>query len=173
MTRGRKWQIGCGLPVLVFAILAVVLPEQRNAVLTFFKVYREQAAATTKHDYSGTSIDNLRHLQTALLLYNDSEGQFPDSKAWMDAIENRIVTDDLNKGEAEKKLIRPDLLGQSGQFGYAMNDVCSGKYKGDVKEPNRTPLLFESTEAGRNAHGDPDKIRHGIAITVDGTLLRP
>jgi hypothetical protein len=172
MNRRRKWMIGCASPILVIVILLIIFPAQRRALLTGLHILQWQAESSKQHDYSGTSIDNLRRMQTAMLLYNDSEEHFPEAAGWMDAIDLRLQTADLKKGEAEKKLVRPDLLGQADQFGYAMNDACSAKYKGDIKDPNRTPLIFESTETGRNAHGDPAKIRNGIAITIDGTLLR-
>ena len=124
-----------------------------------------------QHAYSATSEQNLKALYVALGLYHESEGQYPDSTHWMDAIENRINTYDLAKGEAEKKLIRPDLLGQDGKFGYAMNDAASGKYKDDIKDP-KTPQIFESKDVSRTAHGDPAKVRQGLAIAVDGTILK-
>src|SRR5436309_1729398 len=107
MGRGRKWAIGCLTPIVIIGALAVILPDQRNAILNIGGAWWSQQSVSAKHDYSGTSIDNLRRMQTALLLYNDSEGQFPDSSGWMDAIGNRLETADLNKGEAKKKLIRP------------------------------------------------------------------
>lgn len=172
MSKGRKWAIGCITPIVIVGVLAVAFPEQRKAVLTAIKIYQEQAADSKTHDYSGNSIENLRRMRTAMLLYSDSEDHFPEGNGWMDAIDTRLQTADLNKGEAEKKLVRPDLLGQSGLYGYAMNDACAGKFKGDIKDPNLTPLIFESSETGKNAHGDPAKIRKGIAITVDGTIIR-
>ena len=125
------------------------------------------------HAYEGTSIDNLKFMRTALLGYEESEGLFPDSSGWVEAIQNRLNTDDLKKGEAAKKLVFPEYVGQAGKFGYAFNDALSNKYHGDVKDP-KTPLIFESTTTERNAHGDPVKLRKpgGLAISVDGTVLK-
>lgn len=122
--------------------------------------------------YEGDSKDNLRMLRTALLGYEESEGIFPEGAGWMDAIQNRLKTDDLKKGEGAKKLIRPDLLGQEGKFGYALNDKLSGQYHGDIKDP-KTPMIFESEPTERNAHGDPGKLgrKGGLVITVDGTIM--
>jgi hypothetical protein len=126
-----------------------------------------------KRKYEGTSMDNLRYMQTALLGYHDSEGQFPVAAGWMDAIHNRLNTDDLKKGEEAKKLVYPGYVGQDGKYGYAFNDALSGKYKGDIKDP-KTPLVFESTDTEKNAHGDPAKLRRpgGLAISVDGQILK-
>ena len=123
------------------------------------------------HAYAGDSKDNLRMIRTALLGYEESEGFFPEGPGWMDAIQNRLKTDDLKKGEGAKKLIRPDLLGQDGKFGYAYNDQIGGKYHDDIKDP-KTPMVFESDGTERNAHGDPAKAarKGGLVITVDGTI---
>lgn len=123
--------------------------------------------------YEGTSIDNLRAMRTALLGFEDSEGQFPAASGWMDAIKNRLRTDDLRKGEESKKLVYPGYLGQEGKFGYALNDAVSGKYHADLKDP-KTILVFESTSTERSAHGEPAKVRRpgGIAIAIDGEIIR-
>lgn len=123
--------------------------------------------------YEGTSTDNLKAMRTALLGYEASEGQFPIAGGWMDAIENRLDSDVLKKGEAKKKLIYPAYLGQAGKYGYAFNSNLSGKYRGDIKDP-KTPLVFESTSTGRNAAGDPAKLRKpgGLMIALDGAVLK-
>jgi len=134
------------------------------------KGFFSQGAA--KKQYEGTSIDNLKYMRTALLGYEDSEGQFPIAGGWMDAIKNRLNTDDLKKGESFKKLVYPEYEGQDGKYGYAFNDAISGKYHGDVKDP-KTPMVFESTATELNAHGDPAKLRRhgGLAITMNGEIL--
>ena len=127
--------------------------------------------------YTGTTIDDLKAIRTALMLYHESEGQFPASDHWMEAIQQRIRTDDMSGKEAAKKLIDPVFSGQPGKYGFAMNDATSGKYKGDIKDP-KTPLVFESQDPSRNAHGDPIKLAPvpahaggNLAIAVDGTIL--
>jgi len=168
----KKRRKGCWIAFGIFAVILIGLGAFYGPVLMM--AYRHGFLDRTPNDekYSATSQENLKALYKALSLYHDSEGQFPTSSGWMDAIENRIDTYNLAKGEAEKKMIRPDLLGQDGKFGYAMNDAVSGKYKDDIKD-KKTPLIFESTDTGRNAHGDPAKIRHGYAISVDGTIIKP
>lgn len=172
MSKGRKWLIGCSIPIALVGIGAIVLPDQRNTILAALHLWRDGAFSHETHDYVGTSTENLRRIRTALMLYHDSEGQFPDASGWMNAAIDRLQTADLNKGEGLKKLVRPDLLGQDGAYGYAFNDACSRKYKDDVKDP-KTPLVFESTDKAFDAHGDPAKLRKGLAITIDGTILAP
>jgi hypothetical protein len=130
-------------------------------------------------EYSGTSMENLKALHTAMMLYHDSEGQFPDSSGWMDAIADRIKAGDMTQEEANKKLHDPTLGEKPGIFGYAMNDAASKKYKDDVKDPAKTPLLYTGKGTGRNAHGDPAKDaanppRPGgnLGVSVEGNALK-
>lgn len=123
-----------------------------------------------KRTYSATNEANLKAIYTAMMLYHDSEEKFPEGNGWMDAIQNRLMVNDMTPDEAKKKLVRPDLAGQAGQFGYAINAKAAGKYKDDAG-PKSTVLVFESREKGRNAVGDPEKDRDGMAITIDGKLL--
>ena len=171
MNRRRKGLVGCLGGLILFVILLLVTPQGRF-IIDALNYFRPWEKAQT-HKYDGTSRENLKALTIALGHYHDSEGQFPDAKGWMDSVEKYLDTADLKKGESEKKLIRPDLLGQSGKFGYAMNDAASGKYKDDIKD-KKTVILFESTETTRNAHGDPKKIgvHGGQGIALDGTIVK-
>lgn len=130
---------------------------------------------TEKRKYNATTEANLKAIYTALMMYHDSEGAFPRAEGWMDAIQGRIVTSDMEGSEAQKKLISPALQGQPGQFGYAMNDKASGKYKDDL-DP-KMPLVFDSSDTAKNAHGDPKALapnppraEKNVAIAVDGTV---
>lgn len=142
-------------------------------LLDFLKVFGiEGLQKPEKHAYSATSEQNLKALYQGMLLYHESEGQFPEASGWMDAIRPRLLSNDLAKGEADKKLIRPDLAGSPDTYGYAMNDLASAKYKDDIKDPAKTPLLYETKQTSRNAKGDGKEDRIGMAIAVDGTILR-
>jgi hypothetical protein len=124
-----------------------------------------------KRTYTGDSEANLKAIQTALLLYHESEGQFPSSLGWMDAIENRLATGDMEGKESRKKLVRPDLLDQEGRYGYAMNREFSQKYKEDVRDI-KAPLVFESADTSRNASATTREFVKGVGITVQGTIVR-
>lgn len=158
--------------MVVLGLLAVLFPEQRNFLFAAGRVAVEQEQVNQKREYDATSEGNLRAIYNALLLYHQSEDMFPDASGWMEAAELRLNTADLKEGEAAKKLVRPDLAGQPGAFGYAFNKALSQMYKDDVKDP-KTPLVFESKETSRNASGDPATMRQGLAISVDGTILKP
>lgn len=128
--------------------------------------------------YNASNEQNLKSLYKAMLQYHESEGQFPQARGWMDGIRSFGAASDLAKGEADKKFVNPEFAGKPGKFGYAMNDAASGKYKGDLKDP-KMPLLFESSDTSRNAHGDPKLLmpkppRAGgnLGIAVDGTILK-
>lgn len=128
--------------------------------------------------YKGSSVENLKALYTALMLYHESEGQFPDAAGWMDAIKDRLKTADLTEADAMSKFRDPALGGRGG-YGFGMNDAASRKYRGDIKEPSKTPLLFSSSDVRWNAHGDPKKLQPtparkdgNLAISVDGTLIQ-
>lgn len=128
--------------------------------------------SSTTRTYHGDDTSNLKAIRTALLLYHDSEGQFPDASGWMDAIENRIEASDMSHQDSEKKLVRPEFQGQKGKYGYSMNDAASGKYKGDLHDPKMV-LVFESDDTRRDAHGPASSFKSGIGISLDGTIVGP
>ncbi|MBL8059634.1 MAG: hypothetical protein JNK63_02835 [Chthonomonas sp.] len=162
MKKGWKWTIGIGL-VLLGTIGYLVGPEALSAYRSgFFDKEKKKL-------YAGDTVDNLRRLHTAMMLYHDSEGQFPYAAGWMDAIENRLQTNDLVKDEGKKKLHRPEFANSQVQYGYAMNDAAEAKYKDDL--PKETELIFESKSTERNAHGDAKSGKTGTAITIEGKLI--
>ncbi len=175
MKKGRKVlrRMGIGLlGVVVIAVAFLFLTGAGKDVRNLWSNGALPALIFKPADraYDANTDGNLKAIRTGLMLYHESEGQFPLAAGWMDAIENRIRASDMPGDEAKKKLIRPDLAKSSGQFGYALNDKAGGKYKDDVGA--KTVLVYESKQVGRNAHGDPATDRSGAAITVDGTILR-
>jgi len=126
----------------------------------------------TREDYAPTTKGNLLALHTALSLYAESEGQFPSAGGWMDAIENRLQTNNLHAGEGEKKLHSPRFSESKG-FGYAINDACANKYPGDIKPADKTILIFDIDKSEKNSHGDPakDGLHGGFGVTVSGDVV--
>lgn len=171
----KKRRKGCWITSGVFAAILVVAGLFFGPTLKDF--YKRGLLdfilnPPKKHAYSASSEENLKALYTAMALYHESEGQYPDASGWMDGLKGYLEPNDLQKGEGQKKLIRPDFLGQDGKYGYAMNDAASAKYKEDIKAPKDTPLIYESKDTGRNAHGDPAKQREGLAISMTGEILK-
>jgi len=124
----------------------------------------------TPDKYVASRGANLKAIRNALMLYHDSEGQFPAANGWLDAIRPRMQTNKMTAEEAETKIIRPDLTGKPGAFGYAINSAAAGKYKDDAG-PASTVLVYESTEERANASGEPDLSDGRLGITIDGKLV--
>lgn len=167
----KRLKIGC-LAVFVLG-LAFGWWFYGDLIRHFWPTIVDSVRPAEKQTYEGDSTANLRAMHTALLGYEESEGQFPYASGWMTAIENRLGTDVLKKGEGEKKMIHPEFVGQPGKYGYAYNKSLEGKYRGDLKDP-KTILIFESSTTDKNASGDPSQVRKkgGLAITLDGQILR-
>jgi hypothetical protein len=169
-------RLGLGCTVVLVALILMFGQTIRDLWSHGFLDAYLSPDQTRKYNASSTS--NLKMLYNAMSQYHESEGQFPKSTNWMDAIKSYGAASDLAKGEADKKFVTPSLAGKPGQYGYAMNDVASGKFKGDLKDP-KTVLIFDSSDTSRNAHGDPKKLapapaRLGgnLGITVDGTIVK-
>jgi len=152
------------------------------AIVDFYKagLFDSVLSPRELRKYQGTSIDNLRAMYTAMNLYHESEGQFPNADGWMDALKPYWRTDDMAEKEALKKFVNPLVQpSKEGVYGYAMNDAASAKYKDDVSNGETTPLIFDSSQTGWNAHGKPEKLlpkpeRQGgnLAVSITGQLLK-
>ena len=183
MPRARKILFGVGL-TLAGLLVAVVCVLEFTGFGKAFKDFWKHGiiqAAVEQDDqtrrYEASEANNLKAIYTALMLFHDSEGQFPSAKHWMDSIQNRLRTTDMSPQEAAKKLVRPGLPSGGGAYGYAMNDKASEKYNKDLNP--KMPLIFDSRDLKKNAHGDPATLLpnpsgrgRNMAIAVDGTLLK-
>jgi hypothetical protein len=160
--------IAASVVVAIGVLLAGPLKDLRN-------LYRHgllQSDSGEDRRYAASREANLKSMFTALNLYQDSEGRYPEASGWMDAIQQHLRTSDMPAAEAEKKLVRPNLDHPSkGQYGYAINDAIAGKYSGDIKDPN-TPMVFESQDLSRNAHGSPAGQHGRLAVTMAGKISR-
>jgi len=166
----KKWVQGClgafGLVVILF--------------LAFFgkplySLYKAGflAPPPEKVGWTPETEKNLHVLYTGIMHVHDSDGTFPKSPTWMDKVITRVRTETLKKGAEKEKFVDPAAGGKSGEYGFAMNDVASGKYIDDIKD-KKTPLIFQSTDSTWNAHGDPAKIgrKGGIGVAVDGSVVK-
>jgi hypothetical protein len=143
------------------------------------KAIRTLVATLTQKDISGTEAykgdikDRLIAMHTAAELFHSSEDSYPKAEKWMDDLLIRLQTQNLKKGEAERKLKRPDIEAIQGQYGFAMNKEVAGKYKGDIKDPSMI-LIYESTNTYKSAVGDPkgDGKAGGEGITVSGEIVK-
>ena len=176
--RIKRFGAGCLVSIIAIVLLiAFTGPGQVIRDLWRNGILQGLMQGGPDRKYAASEQANLKAIYTALMLYHDSEGQFPEARGWMDAIRNRLTTSDMKSEESAKKLIRPDVEGQPGAYGYAMNDRASGKYSKDL-EP-KMPLVFDSKDLSKNAHGNPDALLpypkgsgRNVAIAVDGTILK-
>jgi len=161
-----------------FGVVLVGLGVWLGPTLFDLKDYVATAVTPQKmREYEATNLDNLKAIYTALTLFEESEGKFPEAEGWLDAIENRIRASDMTEEEAAKKLRDPARSKGADEYGYALNDAVAGKYHDDIADPSKTPLVFLSTDMKRNAHGDPvkdgaDPGTRAFGIAVDGTVLK-
>jgi hypothetical protein len=168
--KGKKVLAGCGLFVLIGGAVAWFSPAG-DAVRDLLKTgILEKNEANAK--FEGDTVAHLKALHVAAGVYHQSEEKFPETAAWMDDLLPRLKTGDLAQGEAEKKLVRPDLQAESGKFGYSINSSLAGKYQGDLKD-EKAVLFFESAKTDKNASGDPTKDGKpgGKAITFKGEIV--
>lgn len=176
--RPSRFLKGCKWTLFIFGMILLAL------IVWFGPIIRDFAKAgffnkVEKRNYSGTTMSNLKDMHQAMMLYHGSEDRFPFAEGWMSEVELRIQAGDMNKSESLKKMISPDVAGQPNAYGYAMNDAASAKYKDDVPEPAKTPLIFDSSDLSKNAHGSPHKLlpnppRSGQnqGISVEGNALK-
>ncbi len=177
--RRKVWLI-----VLIVLLLPVVIFPRRTYYLfnAFFDLRKSGAFDNVKqHKYSATSMENLKALYQAVSLYYESEGVLPEASGWMDAAKNYVRTNDLKRGEELKKFVNPRFPAADGVFGYAYNAALSKAYLDEVKDPAKTPMIFESMDTRWNAFGDPKDLQPdpelsggNNAVTADGNaaLLR-
>lgn len=158
MTTKKKRLLGCAGFLLVLLLGAALFYGPAIRDLWKEGIIQAFFEKDAKRKYDSNTRDNLKALHTALMLYHESEGQFPYAEGWMDAIKSRIQTNDLTAKEAAKKF----------EGGYGLNDAASGHYKGDLTPV--TILLFESSDKKWNSHGIPPK--SGLGIDIKGEIVQ-
>ncbi|MBS1708827.1 MAG: hypothetical protein JSS65_08925 [Armatimonadetes bacterium] len=163
----RKWWIVGGV-LVVGAVAWYVLGL--GPLVNF--IVRTYGGSIEQRTYKGDSAANLKSIHTALMLYYDSEGQFPSADGWMDATLDRLKTADMADTETKKKLQGPS--GGTNGYGYSYNDAVAQKVKSEVRDPSRTVLVYESQDNKWNAHGSPaeetKKSPNAKAVTVAGQV---
>lgn len=129
-------------------------------------------------EYDGTSMDNMRSLYQATMLYYEAEGAMPHASGWMDAAKSYVRTADLLEGEEMKKFVNPNFPPGPGVYGYAMNSVLSEAYLDELEDPARTPMIFDSGDTRWNAFGLPSNIAPNPelpggnkAVTAEGNVV--
>src|SRR5579862_8991872 len=99
--RFKRAALGC----VIFLVACVAIFPFTGFGRAFLDLWRHniiQGLISSPEDrkYEATREGNLKAIYTALMLYHDSEGQFPVSSGWMDAIKGRIQAADMKPEEA-------------------------------------------------------------------------
>lgn len=174
-----KRRKGCLITLAIFVTIFVIVGFRIHwdfrALRDIFGIYQKSQEKIPDAKYIVSREANLKAIYTALMLAHESDGQLPPAKEWMDAIKTRLRTTDLAESEAIQKLQNPTIQAKPGVWGYAMNSKLAGQFKGDIKNPDTTTLVFESKNTNWNASGDPGKDREsgGWSISVSGKIIRP
>ena len=173
MRRKRAWLVGCGLAgavslVFLFPIWQVLIDASEAG---FFE-------RVEQGEYDGSSMENMKALYQATMLYYEAEGVLPHAAGWMDAAKTYVKTADLLEGEGMKKFVNPNFDPAPDVFGYAMNSELSEAYLDELDDPARTPMIFDSADTSWNAHGlpseiapDPELPGGNRAVTVEGNVV--
>ena len=112
-------------------------------LLPVFSQARKAAMATQ-------SLSNVKQIATALMIYSaDFDDRLPKSDEWQDLLEPYTKNPDL---------FVPPYKDQPG--GYAFNQALSQVFLYDIPIPAKTPMVFESIEAGRNLTGGLEDLRN-------------
>lgn len=174
--RGRlkRW-ILIGIAIAAVVVLALTAKIIRAGWV--FYQHGMFDAPTGMRQYHGDRDARLKAMQAALMQYQTSEGQFPDASGWMKAIESRIQSNDMTKAQSDLKLHDPSVKGSG--WGWGFNKELSGKYIGDIKDPDTTILVYTSKNTQFNDAGDPktdmpNPPRDGenLGVTVSGKVVK-
>jgi hypothetical protein len=134
-----------GILLLAVGLLAF-LPHARDAWELISLV---KSAAPYEPAKNKTCPENLKQLYNAAMLYAESwDNTLPPADRWMTAIKDNVPKDEW--------LHCPEVShGQGSRFGYAMNPEVGGKKLDAIKEKDKTPLFYDSTDLKPDAHDSP------------------
>lgn len=166
--KSQDWLKGTGLAIAgisVSGIALLMIPFMMG--ITFTALYN-----TRKNAKVLLSMNNARQLCLAVNLYCDeNDGSFPPVDNWPAA---------LNEYISDEKILTSPFAPEAGRV-WAMNKNLDGRKKQDIKQPDRTVLIFEarfnSPPAGTQEllSEKPGTIRGYVIGFLDGhaELVRP
>jgi len=121
---------------------------------------------------SRSCIRNMKDIANAMSMYGARyDDRLPLATSWMDGIQPLVARPRTLKCPAFRRT-NPDA------YGYAIADAVAGKTIASIPLGNRAPIVFETDDLKRNAHGAPfkpapPKKRHGWAVYdvfIDGKV---
>jgi hypothetical protein len=134
--RGLAWS---GIGVSLVAVL--ILPIW--GAITFPVFMRAREAAKTV-----TCVSNAKQLTLGVIMYAQDHGErFPAADKWCDEILPHVKDQDVFRC--------PNVPGA--KSGYAFNVALSGRALGEIADPARTVLIYESN-LGWNGAGGPESV---------------
>jgi hypothetical protein len=172
--RGRKkWLWRFWLPVAVLALLAAVIGK---GFLGLIPKWLEIQCAPRRTFSSTSSMQNLKAVGTALSIYLETNDCYPPKDRWVDELEKYMHTADMDDSETRKKLRAPEYENTTDKYGFALNGQLSSKSKSEIKDPEKTPCIYDSTKTERNAYDDspleslpdPPRANGNAAVYADG-----
>jgi prepilin-type processing-associated H-X9-DG protein len=137
--------------IALIAVLVWFVPQAREVWSTLAPIFKIADSQPYEPSKNKTCPENLQQLYSALQFYTDEWDALPPADRWMTAIQDKVPKDQY--------LHCPEVLqADSSKFGYAMNPELAGKPLRDIEDRKATPLFYDSTELGKNAHSGPDSI---------------
>jgi prepilin-type processing-associated H-X9-DG protein len=128
--------VGC----VVAASIALCGCGGQRAVQDLSRTMQRAGEAERK----ATCLSNLKQLALAALMFaQDHNETLPNANTWADDLQPYCSSSDLLRCPSDTH-----------EFSYAMNSQLSGKKLGDIADPTKTVIFFESS-AGVNNASDP------------------
>ncbi len=148
-----------------------------DAIVTAVKLIstgKVQLQKSPRRLYTADRNENLQSLHTALMLYLDNEGHFPEAGSWMDAIRKNLRPSDMLEGEEVKKLKNPAITGglSEEEYGYRFNKALSFKDRSSVDKPTTIVVEESPDDLKYNAAGTPKAGKGTRAIAADGSIVQ-
>jgi hypothetical protein len=137
LSRRRLWVLGSSGA----AILVLTGCFTCSAVSNFYATEASRRAERV-------SLTRMHLLGVVLLLYaEDHSGRLPQASRWVDAVQPYIK---------DRRVFGCPSNPASGRVGYGFNASLSGKRLRDIRDPDRTVMVFEAASPGANPTGASD-----------------
>lgn len=121
-------------------------------ILSPLSCYDGKAAARKTADLS-----HLKQSALANLIYMaDHDGYGPPPDQWMDLVAPYLRNEWSSNDDVERVYTSPGFDRDGGEYGYAYLRELGGVRLEDVLNPQEVPLLFNSSDLGRNVAGGLD-----------------
>ncbi len=137
MTRAGRILAIVGMSVTVLLVVGLLWTAYRNA----------REAARRAECYS-----NMEQIAVSLTQYaNDNDDRFPQANRWTDAVYPYFKT---------WKLLHCPADHSHAKSSYAMNAALSGKKLSEVRDPQNTVLIFDTSRPGDSPRGGRELVPH-------------